>query len=48
MLIRNRYSGVEAEIGEGDKEFLGADWDIVEDSAPKSKRKPAANVPESV
>jgi hypothetical protein len=48
MIIRNRLTGVEAEIGESDKEFLGADWDVVGDAAPKSKRKSAAPEPESV
>jgi hypothetical protein len=48
MLIRDRLTGVEAEIGEGDKEFLGSDWDVVGDAAPKGRRKAAASEPEEV
>lgn len=48
MLVRNRLTGVVAEVGDSEKESLGSDWDVVGDTAPKGRRKAAASEPEEV
>lgn len=45
MLIRNRLTGVEAEVGDSDESVLGSEWDVVDGSQPKPRRKAAATDP---
>lgn len=47
MLIRNRLTDVVAEVGDGEEDVLGSEWDVVDGSQPKPRRKAADPAPEA-